>query len=149
MAEPANSTLVAIAWASAAEGIPANAVGKSLPAPDRWYETGFVVVQTVGGSPHPLIPTARPIVQFDCWAANRNSQKPPFGKAESLAERLRAATYRAVPEIAMPSGFEPVYVEYALARSEPRWIPDPNSSFAHYTIDIELGWISRTPAGGL
>src|SRR3546814_2650085 len=86
--------LVGIHWIKSITGIPANSVGTTLPADNStWEASGFIQVQMASGNPDLYLPMNQPVLQVDCWAAKPNSEKPPWGKANNLAELIKAATY--------------------------------------------------------
>src|SRR3546814_20981463 len=81
-------------WIKSITGIPANSVGTTLPADNStWEASGFIQVQMASGNPDLYLPMNQPVLQVDCWAAKPNSEKPPWGKANNLAELIKAATY--------------------------------------------------------
>jgi hypothetical protein len=141
----ANSTMVAKAWAASIpelDGI----VGTSLPDISKWASSGFVTVGPVfPGTPGRYLPERGPVITFDAWAANARSKKVPWGRANNLAEILVNATYRDVPAVTMPAGFKPVFLEMVYPVSEVREVPEPQSNYAHYSVDIFVGWIEQNP----
>lgn len=149
---PALAIPVALAWARSCPGISAAQVGPSLPAVEKWASTGFITCPSVvGGSIDVDYAYRRPIYQFDAWSARLNSDgsasdNPPYGLAEALATRLANYTYAPVPVLALPAAMEPVWVGATIVRNEVAWTPEPDKSFAHYSVDIEIQWIERNPA---
>lgn len=151
-----SSTQVMVAWLRAIEALPAG-VATTLPAVAEWFEDGFVTVPaTPGGSPNIYIPERRPVMQVDCWAANRAaagadsvSRKVPLGKANELADIIVNATYTEPGElptqVLMPAGYKQVRIESVFPVSEPRRVPAPETSYAHFSVDIALHYIEQTP----
>lgn len=147
-----SNTQVAVAWLRQVLGLPAAA---TLPAVEGWFDTGFVTVPAIaGGNPNPYVPERKPIMQIDTWAANRAtstagsvSRKIPLSKANQLADRILLATYehQAGTLITLPPGFKDVWIMEVYPVSEVRRIPEPKSSYAHFSVDIALMWIERDP----
>jgi hypothetical protein len=140
------SELVAVAWLKGVTGIPSTAVATDLPADNStWSASGFVQVMSVGGSPNIYVPVAQPVIQVDLWAVNPNSSKPPWGKANQLAESIRMGTLDHANVGRLLTGFPAAYnnarclTVYPI--SEPRRIRDDSADFAHYTMDLQFMWI--------
>lgn len=160
-----NSELVALAWVASVPGFTTAMVGTTLPslpakgAVPPWVGTGFITAVVVGGTPDAYMPQAQPVVQFDCWAVNATqagatgpiniATKPPWGRANQLAEQIRAASYDlnrsgAPRRLAMPvSGYRHACVHSALLLSEPRRLPSDPASYARFQFDIQLFWIAE------
>lgn len=143
----ANSELVAVAWLQGATGIEAGQVATNLPSDGAtWATNGFVqVVGVSGGTPQLHYALREPVVQVDTYAINPNSGKPPWGKASSLFELLVAATYdvaRMQRTLTLPTGYPQARVMTAHFVSEPRRMPGDDSSYARFTADLVLHWIT-------
>lgn len=143
----ANSELVAVAWLTGATGITAGQVATTLPTDTTvWQDNGFVqVCPVVGGSPQLHYALREPVVQVDCYALTPGSGKPPWGKAASLMELLIAATYdpaRLQATLTLPAGYPQARVMTAHFQSEPRRMPGDDASYARYTADLALHWIT-------
>lgn len=143
----ANTELVAVAWLLSAAGIEAGQVATTLPSDAAaWEENGFVhVVGAVGGSPQLYHALREPVVQVDCYAVNPSSGKPPWGKAASLMELVVAATYDDAGlqrTLTLRPGYPQARVLTAHFTSEPRRMPGDDSSFARFSADLALHWIS-------
>lgn len=139
--------LVAVTWLKTLPGLPANSVNTTLPADvSTWAENGFVQVTLAGGSPDMYTPQNQPVFQIDCWATNPNSEKPPWGKANNLAEIIKATVYdKSVwGPLTMPATHENVRVLGSVAQTEPRRVLSDEARFACYTIDLQLFWV-RNP----
>jgi hypothetical protein len=143
--------VVALAWLrSLPAGTPCAA---NLPDVSQWFDTGFLTVAAiVGGNPAVDYAERRPVVQVDAWAANRAatgsdavSRKLPLGRASGLATNVLNGCYLARPQLALPAGFDPVYLVATVARSEVRRIPSPGTNFAHFSVDIEIDWTQQNP----
>jgi hypothetical protein len=154
----ASTTLVALAWLRTIAGLPANSAGvkqvaATLPALERWKDTGFVSLGPVFGSARELYtPLEHPVVQLDFWAVHATSKKAHYGLANELAEIVREAidltTFNGVPEVTMPVGVRPVWLSSIYSVSGVRDIPDPNN-YAHYAMDVHIGWIEREALAGV
>jgi hypothetical protein len=130
-------------------------VGTQLP-PDvdpngsvaSWIATGFVTVSVVGGTPDPLLPINRPVLQVDCWATVPGSNKPPWYKAAALASAIRYATWDRVriprPVVASVNGVEyPLaVVQSAYLLTAPRRLYDDQGDYSRYQFDLALTWIA-------
>lgn len=161
-----NAELVALGWLALVPGFTPAMLGTTLPripasgTLPAWIATGFVQVPfVVGGSPDPYSIQARPVVQVSCWAANAKqdaangpiatSNKPPWGKANQLAEQIRAACqalrFSGAPRnVAMPiPGYAHANVQAAWLLTEPRRIPSDMAGYAHFSFDMQMTWIAE------
>ncbi|MFJ8935356.1 hypothetical protein ACIRL0_06505 [Streptomyces sp. NPDC102365] len=138
--------LVAVAWLTSLFDTPI--VSTTLPKTSTdqtisWAATGFVVVSAVGGTPNWYMPMRNPVVSVDCWAVNPQSGKPPWGRANNLAETIVAACYD-VPSISrpltLPGGFPPARVLTAYPLGEPQRVRDDQASYARYNLPLALMW---------
>jgi hypothetical protein len=141
----ATTGLVAVAWIGSVAGIDEGQVGTTLPKPEHWNEDGFITVLTVGGTPHVNFALRKPVVQIDCWANNLNSNKPPWGKSNNLAEIILKGMYVDQLDIqrtlTLRDGFHNAKVLSIYPQSEPRRIRDDNASYARYQFDAIMDWI--------
>lgn len=138
--------VVAVAWIKTLDGIPVNGVATQLPQDNTtWEASGFVTVQTVGGQPDVYNPLRQPVLQILCWANKNNSQKPPWGKANKLAEDIVAACY-GHPEkygaVTTPPPFEDVRVLSCYLLSEPRRVLADEARFAVYEFELQMHWVA-------
>lgn len=141
--------LVAVAWAKAVlsdAGIAVPPVVTKLPDVARWVTTGAVqVIGTGGGMAHDT-DIRDSIMSFEGWAARPDSDKPPYGQANGLLEFLRAACYAdpdSYRELALEPAdtYRPVRVLAVVpTTAEPRRIPDPDASRAHFSMDLRMIW---------
>lgn len=148
-----NSDLVAVAWLSGITGLSADMVSTNLPQDyTTWATSGFVTTSVIGGSPDLYLPIRMPVVQVDCWAVNPSSGRPPWGKANYLAELIRSHV-EAGPRTAnhsrlltFPQGdYFGAIVMTAIMRTEPRrgiteGLGGDTASYARYLFDLELHW---------
>jgi hypothetical protein len=159
---PATTPVVAMAWLRSISGLE-NIVASDLPAVEKWASpagNGFVTVGPVvgGGAASQLavaagelyVPLRHPIVQVDCWGAFLNSKKINHGAASRLAELIFNATYTDfATEITLPPGVAPVHLTPVYPVSDVRGpVPDPND-YAHYQIDLHIGWITQGAIPGV
>jgi hypothetical protein len=161
------SPLVARAWLALIPGITAAMTGTSLPriptnTLPNWCATGFLTVQTVGGSPDIETLRAQPVVSVKCWAVNATQPtaggpvavqaKIPWARSEQLAETVRHASYpmqRAFAQrlLSMPvAGYAQASVLSAWLLTEPRPLQDI-SGYACHQIDISLTWVTPVVVG--
>lgn len=146
MSHPANADLVAQAWLRLA--LAGVGVATSLPKADAAMRTvGFVRVLAVGGSPDMYVPLRSPVVSAECWAApaTEGSDKPPWGRANTLAERIVAAAYDpalmdVTLDLSSAGDYSPAHVRTVIALSEPRRVPDDPGNFARFDVDLLFTW---------
>jgi hypothetical protein len=138
--------LVAVAWLNGVTGITSGKVATSLPKDaTSWASTGFVRVAAVGGSTNPHVPLIAPALQIDCWANGGNSDKPPWGQANALAEAIRAACYDTSTvgrTLTLPTGYDIARVRSAYLLGEPVRRESDESSYARYQFDLQLAWVA-------
>lgn len=142
----ANADLVAAAWLRLA--VPGIGVATTLPSVTAAMRTdGFIRVLTVGGSPDVDNAFRAPVVAAECWAApaTEGSAQPPWGRANSLAEAVVAATYdRALMNVVLPLGDYPdVRVRTVVALSEPRRVENDPANYARYDVDLAFTWTTQ------
>lgn len=137
-----SSEQVAVAWLLSLNGVPEGKVATTLPDAAAWADTGFVQVQTVGGSPAVDVPLYRPTVQVDCWATNPGSSRPAWGKAAHLANAVQWGTYRqpASGVLVLRDGAYGARVLTAVTLTEPRRITGDDAGFARVQVDVALTW---------
>lgn len=152
------SDLVAVAWISGVPGLSADMVSTNLPQDKTtWATTGFITVSTIAGAPHVDLPIRRPVVQVDCWAVNPNSPRPPWGKANALAEKIRdhvesdnrlADNFYRTLTFTNLGDYYPAAIKEAIMRTEPRrgivqgMVPQGDEGYyAHYMLDLEIHWV--------
>jgi hypothetical protein len=162
------SVLVARAWLALIPGITPAMTGTSLPrigtnTLPNWCGTGFLTVQTVGGSPDIETLRAMPVVSVKCWAVNATQPaaggpvavqaKVPWARSEQLAEMIRHASYplqRAYAPrlVTMPvAGYAQASIQGAYLLTEPRPLQDP-AGYACHQVDVQLTWVTPVVVGG-
>lgn len=136
--------LVAVAYGKWVLGLTVPVV-TNLPTVESWVTTGALQIEGIVGTRTRENNIRDMIVSYGGWAARPGSDKPPYGQANGLLEDVRDTAYRdwseAVPLALEPAGvYLPVLVQGARPETEPRRIPDPDTSRAHYTMDFRLIW---------
>lgn len=147
-----NDELVARAWLVAAvTGLTAGKVATTLPDPP-WTDNEFVQIMQVGGAPNAELPVFEPVVSVNCFAMVLGSTKPPWGKANALANQIMATTYNRRPAHADMlldleallgaafSGYGDALVRSVWPVSLPRRVPSDPSQYAVYNLDLQFSW---------
>lgn len=149
----ANTDLVAIAWLGGVAGLTPSMVASQLPGDNSsWAASGFVTVRATGGRPGLDNALRQPVVTVDTWACNPNSSKPPWGKANYLAELIMRACYpRTDAErvavsrlLTLPTNYPTARVLSAYAVSEPRRTYADIGDFASFVMDLSLNWVDQS-----
>jgi hypothetical protein len=161
MLKTPTNPLVARAWLGLVPGITTAMTGTTLPrigdtSLPAWTSTGFLTVQTVGGSPSIDTLLAQPVISVKCWAVNASqpnagqqvavSQKVPWYRSEALAEAVRVAAdpiRRDLTKklVTIPvSGYATATVMSAYMLTEPRPLQDA-TGYACHQFDLQLNWI--------
>lgn len=142
--------LVAQAWLRGIDGVPTNGVGTTLPRDNStWEASGFVQIEgVVGGSPNVDLPISNPVFSIKCWANKAKSNKPPWGRANQLAERIRMATFGTVDApvpsariVALAPSFQNARVQSVRLLSEPRRMLSDEARFALYQFDMQMTYV--------
>lgn len=137
---------VAVAWCST---LAVPAVATTLPELSTWpifagtTVRGFVIVDGVVGSRIMGNGMRVPVISFSSWAAVQNSDRPQWGAANEMIERIWAQTQRhGFPSVRVQQGasYREAYVHSVYGVSEPRRVPDPDTSRAHYVSEIAMMW---------
>ncbi|WP_354643862.1 hypothetical protein [Kitasatospora camelliae] len=138
----ATTELVAEAWLKGAVG---DIVATKLPRDNTtWAASGFVTVGTTGGNTGLYVPLRSPALTVTCWAVAPSSNRPPWNKANVLAETIVAATFdhANTPRLlTLPAGYPHARVLTAYPAYEPRRIPDDPGSYARYDLGLVLNWV--------
>lgn len=132
----ANTELVAVAWIKEL-GLTA---GTTLPDNQSSWPDGFVQVTSLAGNINPYVGMRYPIVSIDTWAVPKGN-KPPWGKANNIAETIITAGLKARPHRVTLAGDFPKAQLFTVDISgcEPRRIIDPGG-FARYNFNIRINW---------
>ena len=135
------SELVAVAWLSGVSGIPAGKVATTLPTDVSAFTDGFLTVAVAGGAPDIDVPMRRPVIQVDCWVSTSGSSNPRWGRANDLAELVRAAQYTSDPRrVTLRSQYEDARVWSAYLLTEPRRVLGDPNRHARFTFDMQFHW---------
>lgn len=144
-----HSELVMRAWLLGVPGVPASGAASDLPRDQAaWTENGFVTFDgPIGGGMNMDVPMRSPVFQVDCWAVAPGSGKPPWGKANQLAEFVVADTQRLTTNpaagrraVALPGNYLGAMVHAVVVQTEPRRIRSDDGSYARYQMDVQLWW---------
>lgn len=140
--------LVAVAYGKAVLGWASNTapVVTTLPDVSSWSATGALQVAGIVGTTTRDNDLRDVVVSFDAWGARPGSDKPPWGQANELLEIVRASSFAegVFPlwlGLTPPGVYSAVQVQAAIPITEPRRLPDPDASRAHYTMDFRLIWV--------
>jgi len=161
-----NSEQVAIAWLRAQTDLAGVGIGTTLPQDQStWADKGFIQVSITGrGHSRDDIGYRCPVVTAHCWATNQNKQRPPWGKANDLAEIVWTCClgpnglngHNGMENVTTAlSGAPKVRILQVWGVQEPRrhkWgfptmdtgaVINPGN-MAHYTVEFELAWAELT-----
>ena len=143
-------------------------IGMTLPQDAaKWYQTGFVRVSTIGGTPDAYMPLEQPVVSVDCYAVNGSwtrspqspsgtpgtfnpSNKPPWDRATQLAQRIRAGALAAQYSgsarqvVPGPAGYAAATVASAYLLTQPRPLYGDAASYARVHLELMMRWIPQT-----
>jgi hypothetical protein len=135
---------VALGWGAAIFNT--TMVGATLPTDNTtWAASGFVTATiSTGLGPHMYYRFDRPVISLQCWAVNPDTGRPPWGKAQNLAETIRVlGAYRNEPvAVTVPDSSENARVLSAYLVSEPRKVFGDLGDYAAYVVDVQLFWVA-------
>src|SRR4051812_21757920 len=98
--------LVTTYWIKGVPGVPADLVAGTVPArTPEFAQSGFIQVQSGGGTRDFETYMRSSQVLIGAWAYNANSQKVPWGKANQLLELVLAGTEDAARRVALPAAY--------------------------------------------
>lgn len=143
MTLPTNE-VVMVAWLKALPNIPSDKVATVLPVDNSVIApSGFITTMVAGGEPHKYVPRNSPVYEVNCWAVNPNSEKPPWGKANNLAEIIKESFYDQsnFGHLTTPSPFENVRTMSGYLLNSPKRVPEDEGRFARYTFEILFHWV--------
>lgn len=148
-----NSELVTLAWIRDIVETYGVAAGTTLQGPDpetqilSWGDTGFVQTTVIGGSVNGTVPMRQPVMSIDCWAANVGKSRPPWGRANAIAEAIVVAS-RSVNwgdtqrPVTLPTGYGTARVADGSALTEPERRPADAANYAHYGFNLQISWVA-------
>lgn len=140
----ATTELVAVTWFGGVTGLSPSIVATTLPKDNTtWSASGFVTARTVGGTPGLYTPLRTPVVTVDCWSVNPSSGKPPWGKANYLAELIDAGCRATNMQrtLTLPTNYPSARVLSAYLISEPRRAYGDEADYARYVMDMVFNWV--------
>lgn len=151
----ASDELVANAWIGSIPGLSPQMVATRLP-PDvdedgstaAWVQTGFITTAVVGGSPDPLLPVNRPVIQVDVWATVPGSNKPPWWQATAIASAIRYACWsrthipRPLNISVRGKQYPTAVVQGATLLTSFRRLYEDAADYAHLSGDLLLSWVT-------
>jgi len=100
----------------------------------------------VGGSVNGTVPVRQPVMSIDTYSYNRGGVRPPWGRANNIAEIIVRASYStewgaAMGPVTLPSGHGAARVNAASVRTEPERRPADEAGYAHYGFELEISWV--------
>jgi hypothetical protein len=148
-----NSELVTLAWIRDIVEAYGVAAGTTLQGPDSetqilsWGDTGFVQTTVIGGSVNGTVPIRQPVMSIDCWAANPKKSRPPWGRANSIAEAIvTAARYVNFGDtqgpVTLPTGYGLARVSDGSVLTEPERRPADAANYARYGFNLQISWLA-------
>lgn len=139
--------LVAVAYLRTVPELDPALISTTLPKDINAWADGFVQVVGIGGAPGIYVPLHASIVNVSCWAANMASGKPPWNKANQLAEHIKAECLNHIPktlDLTSFGDYAPARVHTAFFVVGPRRVPSDEGSYARYDGDMQLNWTPLT-----
>jgi len=150
-----NDEITACAWIASIPDFDTSMVGTTLPpdadpdgTPAPWLQTGYVTVAVAGGSPDPLLPVRRPVLDVQCWATVPGSNRPPWMDAFALAEAIQKACWdrhtqnRTVTPVVNGIDYPVVSVQGARLLTTWRRLYSDEADYACLSADLWLSWIA-------
>ena len=146
----ANSQLVAQAWLASLPGLTAAMIGRSLPAESAWAgsagTTGYIVVNTTGGTPSVEIPFYHPVVTCYPTAKQLNSDVTTWGLVENLSQIIErgcqnwAGTHLVLALTENGVTYPSASVVGVKAVQHGRPVFGDTGDLTQYRVDIQLDW---------
>ncbi|HEX8106106.1 MAG TPA: hypothetical protein VF516_00195 [Kofleriaceae bacterium] len=149
----ANNELVALAWIRDIVSVYNVALGTTLQGPDpdtqvlSWGDTGFVTASTVGGTPNGTVPLREPVMEILCHATNPGKSRPPWGRANAIAETIIEAA-RSINwgdtqrPVTLPTGYPAVRVGDGSALTEPERRRSDEANYAIFGFTLSVSWLA-------
>lgn len=153
------SAMAACAWFGSIPGLDPCMTGEQVPPdaePDGsdapWVAAGlgFIEVTVVGGTPDPMLPVKRPVIEAKCWGVVPGSNLPPWGIASTLTEAIQYATWDRINcarrlDISINGApYPPVSVQAAKVLTTPRRIFNDAADYGGFSLDVWMQWITLT-----
>lgn len=133
--------LVGIHWIKGVPGVPVDLVNSTVPErSDAFAESGFIQVQSGGGTRDLDTFMRSSNLLVSGWAYNANSQKVPWGKANNLMETILGGTEdNPARVLVLPDAYENARVRQAYPVGEPLRVP-AEGDFARYSMTLVVVW---------
>lgn len=134
---------VAIGWAGQIPTLSPSMVDDQLPFErETWSASGFVVPVLVGGGANIYFRLDQPVVTFDCFANQEDTDLPAWVKAQAIAETIRVFTYANQPVfVPLPTCDEDAKVLSTYVLRSPRKKYGDYGDYGAYSIDVQLYWV--------
>lgn len=148
-----NAEVVVVSYLKAIN-VAGNNVATDLPAPDGqgnypWQETGFIRVGSIFEDINYYTGRREAVATLECYGYTPNSNKPPFPRANALAEKVVNATlpnqhFNVLKgKLELPSRYYPVSILEATISTGPRRdVRLVNDQRAVYLVDFRLLWVA-------
>ncbi len=138
------SEAVVVSWLRSLS-LPVDAVGTTLPEPAEWARQGALTVHVPVDVPDLYTPTNRVMAQIDAWCADSAKKRPPWGRANSLAQLVVNAlwTDQATGPVTLANGLIARVIS-AWCTMGPRRIESDPAYVARYSFTIALLWAAHT-----
>lgn len=148
-----NSEVVVVSYLKALNII-GDAVSTDLPGPDKvgnysWQDTGFIRVGSIFEDINYYTTRRETVATLECFAYTPQSNKPPYPKANLIAEKIVNATlpnqyYQPLKgKLELPSRYFPVSILEATVATGPRRdIRLANDNRAIYMVDLRIIWVA-------
>lgn len=139
------SELVVVTWLKGISAL-GNRVSTELPTTDAssWAASGYTQVLGVGGAPSIDFALANPVVSLDCWAYAPDSGRPPWNKANQVAEIIRMGMLdhaNVGRPVVLPAAYNNARVITCYPTIEPRRVRGDDAQYARYTMDAVFSWV--------
>jgi hypothetical protein len=137
--------VVAVALVRVLTSIPASRVDTTLPKETTVWADGFVQAVGISEESGMYVPLHTSMITVSCWATNIGSGKPPWGKANQLAEALKVecldhSNFPITLDLSPFGSYAPARVHSAYFVNEPHRIPSDEGSYARYDGDLQVHW---------
>lgn len=148
-----NTETVVVSYLKAIDVI-GNNVATDLPGPDGfgnypWQNEGFIRVGSIFEDINIYTTVREAVTTLECFAFTPNASKPPYPKANLIAEKVVNATlpnqYSNVlkGKLELPSRYYPVSIlEATIAVGPRRDFRLVNDNRAVYMVDLRIVWVA-------
>lgn len=153
-----NAEVVLVSYLKAINVV-GNNVATDLPGPDTqggnypWQDTGFIRVGSIFENINYYTGRREAIATLECYAYTPNSNKPPYPRANLLAEKVVNSTlpnqhFNVLKgKLELPSRYYPVSILEATIANGPRKdIRLVQDNRALYLVDFRLLWVALPAA---